>query len=89
MEINKDGNGNPYIQCEQVPNIWKRAWVRHATGEKDWASTGRYINVVRCHNDRNPAGNSTDFPIFNDLTEEQVLVAFVHSVNAITGCKNV
>jgi hypothetical protein len=33
-----------------------------------------------------PAGNATDFPIFSSLSDEQILVAFVTSVSAITGC---
>ncbi|MEZ8085699.1 hypothetical protein [Vibrio sp. 1S139] len=32
-----------------------------------------------------PAGNTTDFPIFSPLSDEQVLIAFVTSVSATTG----
>ncbi|MCW8346081.1 hypothetical protein MD535_08685 [Vibrio sp. ZSDZ65] len=34
-----------------------------------------------------PAGNATDFPIFSPLSDEQILIAFVTSVSAITGCE--
>ncbi len=86
MEIQWDGNNCPYIEWEQIPGIYKRAWVRIPTkGEKDGAGTGRYINVVRCNAPGRLGGNPADFPIFNDLPNEQVLLAFVHSVNAITG----
>jgi len=57
--------------------------------DKDWAGAkdGRYLNVVRVERPgAGPAGNATDFPIFSDLSDEQILVAFVTSVSAITGC---
>ena len=43
---------------------FKRAWVQHREGEdKDWAGTGRYLNVVRVDEyDKGPSGNATDFP---------------------------
>jgi len=57
-------------------------------GEKDWAGTGRYLNVVRCNEDSgNPSGNDTDFPVYCNLPDEQILWAFISMVNAITGCK--
>jgi len=34
-----------------------------------------------------PGGNATDFPIFSDLSDEQILKAFVSAVCAITGCR--
>jgi len=86
MEIQIDGNGSPYIEWRQAGAGYKRAWVQTKTGDKDWAGTGRYLNVVRCQSPGKTGGNATDFPIFNDLPSEQILLAFVHSVNAITGC---
>lgn len=94
MEIQRDGNGHPYIEWEQygiegMAGVQhpKRAWVQHRTGERDWAGTGRYLNVVRCNDPGHPGGNPTDFPIYNDaLPDEQILTAFVCTVNAITGC---
>ena len=87
MRIQHDGNGQPYIEWEQTGGHFKRAWIRKSDPEKDWAETGRYLNVVRCQTPGHPGGNSTDFPIFNDLPDEQILRAFVHSVCAITGCE--
>ncbi len=82
-----DTNGSLYIAWEQ-PGGFKRAWVQHRTGEKDWAQTGRYLNVARTEKiDGGPSGNATDFPIDNGLPDEQVLEAFVAAVCAITGCK--
>ena len=92
METKTDKNGSLYIQWSQGKNqqgqdCEKRAWVQHKEGENDWANTGRYLNVVRCNFDGNPGGNPTDFPIFSKLlSDEQILLAFVHSVNAITAC---
>ena len=66
---------------------YKRAWVQHRPGDTDWAGTGRYVDVVRCDPLGRPAGNPTDFPIYNkDLTDEQVLLAFVSALNTLTGC---
>jgi len=88
MRIQRDGNGSLFVQWKQGETWAKRAWVQHkADPEKDWARTGRYLNVVRCNQDGNPGGNPTDFPIYNDLPDEQILRAFVESINAITGCK--
>lgn len=91
LSINFDTKNQPYIEWEQAPTGFKRAWIQRKTDpEKDWANTpsGRYLNVVRI--DRRgggPAGNATDFPIFSDLSDEQILYAFVLSVSSITGCR--
>lgn len=49
MEIQEDGNGSLYVEWQQKPGIYKRAWVQHRTDEKDWAGTVRYLQVVRCN----------------------------------------
>lgn len=88
MEIRKDGQGQQYVEWNQGNECYKRAWVQSRTGSKDWAGTGRYLNVVRCSEPGRPAGNATDFPIYNDLPDQQVLLAFVLATNAITGLDN-
>ena len=88
MEIKHDGKNQPYVEWEQS-NGAKRAWIQYRIGEKDWANTpeGRYLNVVRINSlGEGPSGNATDFPIFSQLSDEQILIAFVTSVSAITGC---
>ena len=85
MRIQRDGNGQPYIEWEQVKGIYKRAWIQERHDEKDWARTGRYLNVVRCNEPGQPGGNPADFPIYNQLPDEQILLAFVYATNAITG----
>jgi hypothetical protein len=88
VEIHKDGKGQPYIQWEQAPGGWKRAWIQTKDGEGDWAGTKRYLNVVRTASaDGGPSGNATDFPIFSELPDEQILEAFVAAVCAVTGCR--
>ena len=86
MEIQRDGKGQPYIEWEQAEGCYKRAWIQKRDGERDWANTGRYLNVVRCNSPGRPGGNATDFPIFNDhLGDEEILHAFVYAINAMTG----
>ena len=86
MEIQIDGKGQPYIEWDQAEGCYKRAWIQKRDGDNDWAGTRRYLNVVRCNWAGHPGGNATDFPIFNDeLGDEQILLAFVYTVNAITG----
>ena len=85
MKIRKDGYEQPYVEWSQAKDRYERAWVRHRTGDKDWAGTGRYLNVVRCGSPGQPGGNPTDFPIYNDLPDEQILLSFVYAANAITG----
>ena len=89
INIQHDTKGQPFIEWEQAPGGFKRAWIQHKSeSEKDWASTGRYLNVVRIEKlGGGPAGNPTDFPIFNTLSDEQILEAFVAAVSAITGCR--
>lgn len=88
ITIQRDGKGQPYIQWEQAPGGWKRAWIQKKDGEGDWAGTKRYLNVVRAANaDSGPSGNATDFPIFSNLPDEQILEAFVIAVCAVTGCR--
>ena len=87
MIVCKDGKDQIYVEWPQGNHGAKRAWIRHANPDTDWANTGRYVNVVRIENlGSGPAGQSTDFPIFNDLPDEQVLVAFVVAVCGVTGC---
>lgn len=89
--IQHDTLGQPFIEWEQAPGGYKRAWIQRKTDpEKDWAKTpgARYLNVVRIDNlGCGPKGNATDFPIFSSLSDEQILESFVASVSAITGCK--
>jgi hypothetical protein len=91
MNIQRDSKGQPFLEWEQAPGGYKRAWIQRKTDpEKDWAQArdGRYLNVVRITElGSGPAGNATDFPIFSDLSDEQILEAFVLSVCAITGCR--
>lgn len=90
MEIKHDTKNQPYIEWEQAPGGYKRAWIQRKTDpDKDWAGAieGRYLNVVRVEElGAGPAGNATDFPIFSDLSDEQILKAFVYAVSTITGC---
>ena len=85
MEIQRDGHRQPYVEWDQGQGAYKRAWIQERFGRRDWAGTRRYLNVVRCQTPGHPGGNPTDFPIYNDLPDEQVLLAFVHATNAITG----
>jgi hypothetical protein len=91
IEIMTDTKGQPYIEWPQAehPAGYKRPWIQHKTNpDKDWARTGRYLNVVRIDR-RKPGsgGNPTDFPVFSDLPDKQVLEAFVAAVCVTTGCK--
>ena len=92
MTIQRDGNDQPYIEWDQGQNCYKRAWIQkrdETDKEKNYAGTpqGRYLNVVRCDRPGRPLGNPADFPIFNELPDEQILLAFVYATNAITGVK--
>jgi hypothetical protein len=91
LEIKHDTMGQPYVEWEQAPGGYKRAWIQRKTDpDKDWASArdARYLNVVRIERlGAGPAGNATDFPIFTDLPDDQILIAFVTTVSAITGCR--
>ena len=90
MRIQKDSKGQSFIEWQQAPGGFKRAWIQRKSDlDKDWAGARdrRYLNVVRIEaSGGGPAGNATDFPIFCDLSDEQILEAFVSSVCAITGC---
>jgi hypothetical protein len=86
--IQHDQKGQPFIEWEQAAGCYKRAWIQRKLDKgKDWARTGKYLNVVRCETPGHPGGNPTDFPIFESpLSDEQILEAFVASVCALTGC---
>jgi hypothetical protein len=91
IQIQTDTKGQRYIEWAppEAPTGHKRAWIRHAErGDKDWAGTERYLNVVRIDPSRpGIGGNSTDFPIYSTLSDEQILEAFVAAVCSITGCR--
>ena len=89
MQIKKDGKGQKYLEWEIGPGGFKRDWIsivtRKRIGRRRRAPN---LNVVRVEAfDKGPAGNATDFPIFSDLSDEQILIAFVSSICAMTGCK--
>ncbi len=85
MQWGFDGKGQRYLEWDVGNGGLKRAWIQHRTGEKDWASTGRYLNVVRCESyHTGPAGNATDFPIYNSLPDDQLLRNFVLAAAAVT-----
>lgn len=91
MNIHQDTMGQPYVQWRQATSGIKRAWIQRRTDPvKDWAGTGRYLNVVRCTDEGNPAigdpsGNPTDFPIYSDSDDAQILLGFVEAVSRVTG----
>ena len=89
MTIQHDQKGQPFVEWEQAPGGYKRAWIqRKADIGKNWANTERYLNVVRITAPgQGPAGNATDFPIFNGLPDDQILAAFVAMVCGLTGCR--
>lgn len=88
MRFFKDGNGSLCVEWEQALGHKKRAWIqRKSDPDKNWAQTERYLNVVRVDSRTgNPGGNPTDFPVFCNLSDHQILEAFVSSTCAITGC---
>lgn len=88
MKFSSDGKKQKMVEWEVGRGGYKRAWIQDRTGtDKDWAGTGRYLNVVRTEGyGRGPGGNATDFPIYNSaLSDTQILTAFVQAVSAITG----
>ena len=92
IQIQTDTLGQPYNEWAQIespdPDGYKRAWIQVREGDKDWARTRRYLNVVRIDRNRPGLGGSpTDFPIFSDLPDAQILEAFVAAVCAVTGCQ--
>lgn len=89
MKIKKDGKGQPYVAWRQARGGYKRAWIQRRGGTRDWAHApgGRYLNIVRTKVlGGPPRGNATDFPIFSDLSDDALLLAFVGSACALTGC---
>ena len=59
-----DKNGSYFIAWEQ-PGGFKRAWVQHRSGEKDWARTGRYVNVVRIDTlEGGPSGSACERALY-------------------------
>ena len=91
IQILTDSLGQPDIEWQQAEGQagWKRDWIQRKAGEeKDWAGRGRYLNVVRVdRSKRGIGGNPTDFPVFPELPDEQILKAFVAAVCAVTGCR--
>jgi len=79
-----DGRGSTYVEWEVAPHAYKRAWVQHRTGDRDWAGTGRYVNVTRVEGPRTgPSGIPADFPVYRpQATDRALLEDFVHGIHA-------
>lgn len=89
MHFGNDGKGQRYVEWEIAPAILKRAWIQHRVGDNDWAQTGRYLNVVRVEvPNAGPKGQAADFPVYfstSQMSDDQLLTAFVYSVCAVVG----
>lgn len=89
MHFDFDGKGQRYVEWEIAPGCLKRAWVQYRTGDKDWTGTGRYLNVVRVEAPRSgPKGQAADFPVYltsEQMSDDQLLTAFVYSVCSVVG----
>ena len=92
MRFFRDTNNSLCVEWRQAPGleVSRRAWVQHRPiddAERNWARVpdGRYLNVGRLNDAGNLGGIPADFPIFSTLSDGQVLMAFVHSISAITG----
>ena len=86
MQFGIDGNGSHYVEWDVGAGGLKRAWIQHRTGPNDWASTVRYLNVVRIESfGSGPKGNATDFPIYTTLPDLQILRNFVTATAAVAG----
>jgi hypothetical protein len=81
-----DLNGSRYVEWDRGAGGWARAWISRRSEDKDWAGAKRYLNAARIDQPGGgPRGNGLDYPIWNDLPEDDVLRAFVVSVSAIVG----
>ncbi|UTV38105.1 hypothetical protein MYG64_07370 [Ensifer adhaerens] len=91
MQFYLDGKGQQCVRWHLGGDAWKMAWIQDRSGDpdKDWAGTGRYLNVVRAVAEKQgPAGNATDFPIsaeMKNLSDVQILTSFVLATSAVTG----
>lgn len=92
MQFGTDGKGQRYVEWASGPGGLKRAWIQNKSGAPDWANTGRYLNVVRAEQPHaGPKGQATDFPIYyseDQMSDEQILTAFVYAVCAVVGRQN-
>ena len=92
MHFGNDGKGQRYVEWEIYQGIFKRAWIQHRIGDNDWAGTGRYLNVVRVEApNAGPKGQAADFPVYlpiAQMSDDQMLSAFVYSVCAVVGRQN-
>lgn len=88
MIIKMDHKYQPYIQWSQAPgtDTGKRAWIQRRDSEGDWAKTpgGRYLNFARTNGENGGPSAPVDFPIFSELTDEQILIAFVSHIRGLT-----
>jgi hypothetical protein len=86
MNVQQDKMDQPYIEWEQAPGGFKRAWIQRRTDpEKDWAKAPRYLNVARIEKLGAGPVQPTDFPIYsNEFTDDEILMAFVVWVSAIS-----
>ncbi len=90
MKVEIDDLNQPMIKWEITPTRGACARIQHrAEPEKDWAKTGRYLNIGTTDSNGLRRGIPHDLPISSDctFTDEQVLTAFVAAVCGITGYK--
>lgn len=89
MHFGNDGIGQRYVEWEVAPGTLKRAWVQCKNGDKDWAGTGRYLNVVRVEApNAGPKGQAADFPVYlsaDAMPDDQLLASFVYAVCSAVG----
>ena len=82
-----DRRGSTYVEWEIGAGIYKRAWVQHRIGDRDWALVGRYVNVTRIEGlHSGPAGIPSDFPVYREGVDDRtVLSDFVDGICRAVG----
>jgi hypothetical protein len=83
-----DQNKSRTVEWDRGAGGRARAWISRRPPEKDWAGSGRYLNATRIDEPGGgPRGTGLDYPIWNDLPDDDILRAFVTGVSAIVGNK--
>jgi len=64
---------------------FKRIWIQYRSGDRDWAGTGRYVNIGNWKDGR-LVGIPQDLPVYRrDVTDAQIVFAIALVLNGTTG----
>lgn len=86
MKIKRDSLQQPYIEWSTDEEYNVRVWIKREKGSSFWRHI-RHLCIARCKAMGQPGANTVSIPIYSQVSDEQILAAFVGMTSVLTGAE--